>query len=859
MSLSPDTITQQLTLLATHRRSLAALLQQLALLGGVDHASLGVLNSIEDARTNIARIKATLREGGVQLEDAPNDEAPPQSEPVQQARGDVVYGDKVAGDKVMGNTRTVDTGGGDYAEGNIEKRQGMFVSGGSVQGPVIGVAGTVTTTIYQHALPQTLLTAQERRNRGRILQKVRDFWVKGVLEKSLYNETLIALGLEQRPDAVAHPWDMLIQQLDSAPQPLPPAVRIVEVFDDVGGELLILGAPGSGKTTLLLELARNLLARAEIDETYSIPVIFNLSSWATRRRVLADWLVDELNERYDVPRKVGQEWIDTDALLLLLDGLDEVKLEFRETCVEVINSFRRHHGLVNLVVCSRMSDYETLSVQLRLQGAVLVRPLTQQQIDDYLASAGDQLAGLRGVLAEDSTLYEMARSPLMLSVMALAYQGVSITALRTSGPLEERRKRLFAAYVKRMSERRGADTRYSYEQMSHWLAMLAREMQRKAQSVFLIERLQPDWLVTRRQICQYNSIDRLGGAVVIGLFCGLSGALSGGPFLGLLLGTGGALLLGLFGGTGRTRSDSRRSFGLSVRNALFGGLTSGLIGLLIISPIFGLRAGLGSGLLLGLSGTLAGGLAGRPDLQPRQIVVIEVLRWSPARAVHSVLGGLIFGIGGGLGIALIFGLAYGRIGTLSVALAVIMVGGLVGALGGIVGGLIANEIEIKVAPNQGIWRSGRNGLLGGLIGAGIGALGGGLAAGLIGALVFGINSSLLLGMVGGLLLGLASAMIGALAYGGYACLSHLALRCVLWRSRVMPWNIAHFLDYCTDRIFLRRVGGGWIFVHRLLLDYFASLYTEHPPAEPAEAQRTNTLSSAPPPAYDAVEAADSIE
>ncbi|HEV2124698.1 MAG TPA: hypothetical protein VGW38_18280 [Chloroflexota bacterium] len=29
-----------------------------------------------------------------------------------------------------------------------------------------------------------------------------------------------------------------------------------------------------------------------------------------------------------------------------------------------------------------------------------------------------------------------------------------------------------------------------------------------------------------------------------------------------------------------------------------------------------------------------------------------------------------------------------------------------------------------------------------------------------------------------------------------------------------------------DRIFLQRVGGGYIFVHRLLMEYFASLYQE---------------------------------
>jgi hypothetical protein len=32
-----------------------------------------------------------------------------------------------------------------------------------------------------------------------------------------------------------------------------------------------------------------------------------------------------------------------------------------------------------------------------------------------------------------------------------------------------------------------------------------------------------------------------------------------------------------------------------------------------------------------------------------------------------------------------------------------------------------------------------------------------------------------------------------------------------------------FLDYAAERMFLRKVGGGYIFVHRLLQDYFAAL------------------------------------
>jgi hypothetical protein len=30
-------------------------------------------------------------------------------------------------------------------------------------------------------------------------------------------------------------------------------------------------------------------------------------------------------------------------------------------------------------------------------------------------------------------------------------------------------------------------------------------------------------------------------------------------------------------------------------------------------------------------------------------------------------------------------------------------------------------------------------------------------------------------------------------------------------------------DHCAERILLRRLRGGWLFIHRLLLEYFAEL------------------------------------
>lgn len=156
--LDQDTINQQFALLAAHRRTLAHLLEQAAAYGGTVLAPPQTAAGIEEARAEIGRIKMALCEGGVTVEHKPNDEAPPEAQPVQRTGGDLVAGDKVGGDKVVGNKRTIDTHGDDYAEGNIDKRQGNFISGGTVQGPVItDNQGTVNVNYnYQQRPDQAL-------------------------------------------------------------------------------------------------------------------------------------------------------------------------------------------------------------------------------------------------------------------------------------------------------------------------------------------------------------------------------------------------------------------------------------------------------------------------------------------------------------------------------------------------------------------------------------------------------------------------------------------------------------------------------------------------------------------------------
>jgi hypothetical protein len=62
-------------------------------------------------------------------------------------------------------------------------------------------------------------------------------------------------------------------------------------------------------------------------------------------------------------------------------------------------------------------------------------------------------------------------------------------------------------------------------------------------------------------------------------------------------------------------------------------------------------------------------------------------------------------------------------------------------------------------------------------------------------------------------------------------IKHYALRLILWWKGYTPFKFIKFLDLCARLIFLKKVGGGYIFIHRMLLDYFAELPAQPPIAE----------------------------
>lgn len=647
---------------------------------------------------------------------------------------------------------------------------------------------------------------QEDLNRKVLINKVKKICIE-VLENSLHIHPLIELGLEKRLDIVQQSFSEVQGIYEYNKRALPSDVGITAVFNQMGegGTLLILGEPGSGKTITLVRLTLDLISRAEEDYTRKIPVVLNLSSWASERQTIADWIVQRLNISYGVSRPLGKAWVEEQQLLLLLDGLDEVRAECREACVQAINKFLQKYGTTEIVVCSRVREYEALSTYLKLQQAICIQPLTPEQIKQYFQKAGDQLVSVKTLIDVDATLQELAKSPLMLNIMTLVYKGVSVTDLLSLGSIEERRKDLFDKYIEQMFKRRDANQQYSREQVMHWLIWLAKKMSQFSQTIFLIEGMQAAWLQTTTQQLAYRISIRLiplmiWGSLHIGLLSAHKLYMAAQPLnevirgltYGLLGGMVGAMVYGLFGEILFSRLSQR----------LHSRLINGLLLALIYGPIFGIifiwNNAINWGLFYGLIYSAIGVIIYEPitkDIEP-----VDAITWSWQKAKNHMIFGLVIAL-----ILVLARLAYPVHGPIF-GLTITLILGLDKKI----------EVDSRTSPNQGIWRSVNNAktlfvTIGILVGLLIGATQGG-----------DILNRLIAGLVNGLFFGMAGALIGGQG-SGIACIKHFTLRCVLWLNGHIPWNYSHFLDYASKRIFLQKVGGGYIFFHRMLQEHFAQI------------------------------------
>jgi MFS family permease len=331
-----------------------------------------------------------------------------------------------------------------------------------------------------------------------------------------------------------------------------------------------------------------------------------------------------------------------------------------------------------------------------------------------------------------------------------------------------------------MCERKGDVTRYPLKQTIHWLGFLANQMRQRNQTVFAIEEFQPDWLPKRLRIYYGCSV-----GLSVGLLCGLLSGLAFGSVFGQVAG----LIAGLLGG--------------------------GEVGLVI-----GIQS---------------------------KITFAESFSWSWKGSFNWIRFGTIIALVSIPILALFFssvfgpvlGSGFGAVGGLSIGL----------CIGPILGLQAKQSIErSSFRPGEGFRRSAKNGLSVGLIVGFITAL----IAGLLSEGVVMLASAhtitagnelffnlLAAGPASGLFVGILAGLLAGLLSGLFAVFRYLLLCLLLAYGDNFPWQPIAFLDNACERALLKRVGGTYRFIHRLVCDYFADLeqHSAHLPIDPTTVQK----------------------
>lgn len=656
-------------------------------------------------------------------------------------------------------------------------------------------------------------------------RNVRATWIDGVLKQSVTEEIALELNLTIQPHALTRKVIYVPGQ-----EEIPIKKDLLTLFDEYGS-LLILGEPGGGKTMTLLQLAEKLLERAARDSSLSTPVILNLASWASEQKPLKEWLIDELWQQYQLPRKIGDSLIQENRLIYLLDGLDEVAEESRVLCVSAINDFKAEKN-VALIVCCRVWDYNALLSKLNLGVGIRIQLLTDAQVEQYLNRQELKLQTVYELWKTDENLRELTRTPLVLSILTLAYRDIGQNEIEQQASPQAQWGSLYDHYVREMFNRRPILEKeiYSEVEVKNWLINLAYGMLHNNQTVFYLEKLQSSWLPNedhKKFYARYFGFlfGNIFAVAIVLLAFVLSIVFSN--FLAerfVLFYEGASVSIGYMSNRVFMYNDSSLAIQINV-------------------AILALILGFGVWVLFNWSGKKQ---ALRQSIQFYEQIYLQLPQIAeiPHRLKNRFsiknlekgersLIGLMF-----LMVPIIllltgryYALNYGWIlSTLFILLFLFLI-------------IIVLTLDLSVRgqnnpnplyPNQGIRvsliHSARMFLLNGFIVSGLFMT----VFGLILPNIFADISPEVINfaMVVSLCLGIFGGTIISINYAR-AIIMHYTLRYTLAKHQILPFPLSDqkftkYLDAMVDRILLRRVGGGWVFIHRTLLEYFASL---HPNAQ----------------------------
>ncbi|MEH1949853.1 MAG: NACHT domain-containing NTPase [Nostoc sp.] len=234
-----------------------------------------------------------------------------------------------------------------------------------------------------------------------------------------------------------------------------PGLEAVEKYS----KLMILGKPGAGKTTFLKYLAIQCLG-GEFQADY-VPIFITLKDFAetANKPGLLQYIIEDARN----PISSIENVINYDKALVLLDGLDEVREEDSDRILKEIREFSDRFSNNHFVITCRIAAKEYTFEKFT---EVEVADFDDEQIANFakkwFTDKAVQPETFIKRLEDNSCIKELAASPLLLTLLCLAFE--------ESGDFPANRSELYKegldALLKKWDAKRGIQRYQIYKKLS---------------------------------------------------------------------------------------------------------------------------------------------------------------------------------------------------------------------------------------------------------------------------------------------------------------------------------------------------------------------------------------------------------
>ncbi|MBE9052556.1 HEAT repeat domain-containing protein [Nostocales cyanobacterium LEGE 11386] len=204
--------------------------------------------------------------------------------------------------------------------------------------------------------------------------------------------------------------------------------------------LVILGEPGSGKSTLLQYLALDWVEETLKQNDYNLPIplLIELRNYVRDRdtgdcKDFLEYYHKGPNCCFHLNQHKLHEQLKAGNALVMFDGLDEIfEPTKREEVITCIHRFTNEYPDVQVIVTSRIIGYKQQQLRDAEFCHFMLQDLEPEQIQDFIGRWHDKTFNrseeidknikrerLQRVINESKSIGELARNPLLLTMMAI--------------------------------------------------------------------------------------------------------------------------------------------------------------------------------------------------------------------------------------------------------------------------------------------------------------------------------------------------------------------------------------------------------------------------------------------------------